>query len=154
MYGHLRWSYRSLSVQWKSCTLLLMLPILYGRYQWPRGLKCRSAAAYLLGLWVRIPPGAWRSVCCKSCVLSCTGLCVGLITRPEESYRVWCVWVWSSSTMRMLCPTWGCCAMLKKIVMGTLNSGCRYHFPVRRSEKEWCKCLYSEYIQPPKNLFH
>ena len=23
------------------------------------------------------------------------GLCVGLITRPEESYRVWCVWVWS-----------------------------------------------------------
>jgi len=28
-------------------------------------------------------------------VLSGRGLCVGLITRPEESYRVWCVWVWS-----------------------------------------------------------
>jgi hypothetical protein len=25
------------------------------------------------------------------CVLSGRGLCVGLITRPEESYRVWCV---------------------------------------------------------------
>jgi len=23
------------------------------------------------------------------------GLFVGLITRPEESYRLWCVWVWS-----------------------------------------------------------
>jgi hypothetical protein len=25
------------------------------------------------------------------CALSGRGLCVGLITRPEESYRVWCV---------------------------------------------------------------
>jgi hypothetical protein len=28
------------------------------------------------------------------CVV-CWCLCVGPITRPEESYRVWCVWVWS-----------------------------------------------------------
>jgi hypothetical protein len=33
-------------------------------------------------------------VSCECCVLSCRGLCVGLITRPEKSYRVWCVWVW------------------------------------------------------------
>ena len=26
-----------------------------------------------------------------SVVLSCRGLCDGPITRPEESYRVWCV---------------------------------------------------------------
>ena len=38
------------------------------RSQWPRGL--RSVAARLLGLWVRIPPGTWRSVCCEWCVLS------------------------------------------------------------------------------------
>ena len=31
------------------------------------------------------------SVCCECCVLSGRGLCVGLITRPEESYRLWCV---------------------------------------------------------------
>jgi hypothetical protein len=31
----------------------------------------------------------------ESVVLSGTGLCVGLITCPEEFYRVWCVWVWS-----------------------------------------------------------
>jgi hypothetical protein len=29
------------------------------------------------------------SVCCECCVLSDRGLCVGLITRPEESYRLW-----------------------------------------------------------------
>jgi len=34
---------------------------------------------------------------CKCCLLSAKGLCVGLITRPEESYRLRCVWVWSWS---------------------------------------------------------
>ena len=46
-------------------------------------------AARLLGLWVRIPPGAWMFVCCECCVLSGRGLCDGLITRLEESYRLW-----------------------------------------------------------------
>ena len=32
-----------------------------------------------------------RVVCC----LSGTGICNGPITRAEETYRVWCVWVWS-----------------------------------------------------------
>ena len=36
--------------------------------QWPCGLRRRSAAARLLGLWVRIPPGAWTFVCCECCV--------------------------------------------------------------------------------------
>jgi hypothetical protein len=36
----------------------------------------------------KIPPGAWISVSCKCFVLSGRGLCVGLITRPEESCRV------------------------------------------------------------------
>ena len=61
------------------------------RSQWPRGLRRRSAAARLLRLWVRIPPGAWMFVCCDCCVLSGRGLCDELITRPEESYRLWCV---------------------------------------------------------------
>ena len=30
-------------------------------------------------------------VCCECCVLSGRGLCDGLITRTEESYRLWCV---------------------------------------------------------------
>jgi len=59
-----------------------------GLSRWPRGLRRESAAAGLLRLRVRIPPGARMFVCC---VLSGRGLCDGLITRPEESYRLWCV---------------------------------------------------------------
>jgi len=40
------------------------------RSQWPRGLRRRSAASRLLGLWVRVPPLAWMSVCFECCVLS------------------------------------------------------------------------------------
>jgi len=43
----------------------------------------QPAAARLLGLRVRI-----MSVSYECCVLSGKGLCVGLITRPEESYRL------------------------------------------------------------------
>ena len=64
-----------------------------GRSQWPLGLRRGSVAARLLELWVRIPPGAWMSVSCDSCVLSGRGLCDELITRTEESYQVWCVCV-------------------------------------------------------------
>ena len=35
--------------------------------------------------------GAWMSVCCECCVSSGRSLCDELITRPEESYRLWCV---------------------------------------------------------------
>ena len=43
--------------------------------QWLCGLRHRSAAARLLRLWVRIPPGAWISVRCECCVMSGRGLC-------------------------------------------------------------------------------
>ena len=36
----------------------------------------------------KIPPGSWIFVCS---VLSDRGLCDELITRPEDSYRQWCV---------------------------------------------------------------
>jgi hypothetical protein len=52
----------------------------------PVTVAVRSAAARLLGLWVRISPGAWMFVCCECCVLSGRGLCDELITRPEEYY--------------------------------------------------------------------
>jgi hypothetical protein len=66
-----------------------------------RGLRRGSAAARFLGLRVRIPPGKWKSLSCECCALSGRGLCLGLITRPEESYRAWCVlWAWSRSPVR------------------------------------------------------
>ena len=37
-------------------------------------------------------------VCCECCVLSGRGLCDGLITRPEESYRLWRVVVCEQET--------------------------------------------------------
>ena len=71
------------------------------RSQWPRGLRRRSTAARLLRSWVRIPPGAWMSVCCECFVLSGRGLCDELNTRPEASYRLWCVSVcYRTSLMR------------------------------------------------------
>ena len=54
-----------------------------------------TVASRLLGLRVRTPQETWMSLTCVWCVLSGRGLCVGPITHPEESYRVWCVWVWS-----------------------------------------------------------
>ena len=53
------------------------------------------------------------SVCCKRCVLSGRGLCDGLITRPEEFYRVWCVSECDRevSIMGRSWPTKGCRAM-------------------------------------------
>jgi hypothetical protein len=78
--------------------------------------KHRSAAAGLLGMWVRIPSKVWMSVCCECCVLSGRGLCDELITRPEESYPLWCVVVCDLETSRMRrpWPTGGCCAKNKQ----------------------------------------
>jgi hypothetical protein len=51
------------------------------------------------------------SLSCECCVLSGRGLCDISITRPEESYRLWCVCDREASTMRRPWPTMGCCAM-------------------------------------------
>ena len=72
------------------CSYFFILSCLPCRSQWPRGLRRKSAAARLLKLWFRIPPGAWKFVCFECCVLSGRGLCDELITRPEASYRLWC----------------------------------------------------------------
>jgi hypothetical protein len=44
------------------------------------------------------PTGAWMFICCLRCVLSGRGLCDELITRLEESYRLWCVVVCDQGT--------------------------------------------------------
>jgi hypothetical protein len=59
-------------------------------------VAARSKALDCGGLRVRIPPRG-MDVCLFWAFCVVKGLCVGLITRPEESYRVWCVceWLWS-----------------------------------------------------------
>jgi hypothetical protein len=49
----------------------------------------------------------------ECCVLSGRSVCVGLITRPEGVYRVWCVSECDreASIMRRPWPTGGCCVM-------------------------------------------
>jgi hypothetical protein len=90
------------------CVCVAVIPAVYSRSQWTRRLRRGSAAAHLLGLRVRFPPGAWlcvvrqrslrrahhssrgvlwMSVSCQCCVLSGTGLCNRPIPRLEEFYR-------------------------------------------------------------------
>ena len=89
--------------------------------QWSRGLRRGSTAARLLGLWVRILLGSSISVCVECCVLSGRCLCNGLITRPEMSYRLWCVVVCDAETSRMRrpWPALGCRATGKRKIRGT-----------------------------------
>jgi hypothetical protein len=66
-----------------------------GRSQCPCGLRRRSSAARRLGLLFRISPGEQLSVCSEWYELSGRRNCDELITRPEESYRVRCIVMWS-----------------------------------------------------------
>jgi len=45
-------------------------------------------------------------VSCECCELSGRGLCDELFSRPEESYRLWCVWVWSWSLLEEAVTQW------------------------------------------------
>ena len=79
------------------------------RCRWPRGLRRGSAAARLLRLWVRVPPGAWIYVSCECSVLSGRCRWDELITRAEDPYWLWCVVVCDLETswMRRPWPTGG-----------------------------------------------
>ena len=111
------------------------------RPQWPRGLRRRSAAARLLRSWVRIPPGAWIFVCCDCCVLSGRGLCDELITRPEESYRLWCVVVCDLETSRMRrpWPAWGRSETENKQFRQITHT---FPYSFTRTGDAYCKELY------------
>jgi hypothetical protein len=54
-----------------------------------RAWVCGCSLAAIVGS----NPAGGMDVSCKCCMLSGRGLCVGLITLPEESYRVRCVCV-------------------------------------------------------------
>jgi len=74
--------------------------------RWKSGLRCCFAAARLLELWVRIPPGAWMSVPCKCRVLPGRGLRKELIPCIRESCVCVCV---SLSVFRNLVSSCGNC---------------------------------------------
>jgi len=107
---------------------------LLSQSQWRCGLRCRSAAAPLLRSWVRIPPGAWMFVCCECCVLSGRGLRDELITRPEESYRLWCVVVCDLETSRMRRPWPALGRSVTKKIHLLKSSTCFEHCPAHLQE--------------------
>jgi hypothetical protein len=72
---HWRWG---LNINYCPVRGFVFVVTLSGRSQW-------SAAVRFLGLRVRILPRAWMRVSYECCVLSGRVLCVGLMTRPEES---------------------------------------------------------------------
>ena len=74
------------------------------RSQCLRGLRRGCAAARLLILRVRIPPLTRMFVSCECCVLAGRGPCDEMITRPEESHRLWCVDVCDLETSWMKRP--------------------------------------------------
>jgi hypothetical protein len=81
---------------------------LSGRSQWPRGLRRRSAAARLLGFWVRIPPGAWMSVVnVVSCQVEVSTSGWSLVQRSPTECGV-SEYDRESSIMRRPWPTGGC----------------------------------------------
>jgi len=75
-----------------------------------RAVYCRSPAE-IVGSNPTGGMDVCLSVCCECCVLSGRGLCDDLITRPDESYRLWCVVVCDlekqTSWMRRPRPTMG-----------------------------------------------
>jgi hypothetical protein len=73
--------------------------------------KACVCCLYLALIEVSNSAGAWMSVSCDCCVLSDGRLCIGLITLPETSYRMWCVsvivnpWKWGGPDHTRGCPT-------------------------------------------------
>ena len=64
-------------------------------------------------------------VCCECCVLSGVGLCEELITRPEESCRLWCVVLRDLETSRMRRPR----RALGRSAVGKKNHICNILIP-------------------------
>jgi hypothetical protein len=79
----LQFIFRDSVVYYTSYIRMVPIPVAVRSKAWVYG---RSLAGI-----VGSNPTGGMDVCCECCVLSGSGLCDGLATRPEESYRVWCV---------------------------------------------------------------
>jgi hypothetical protein len=95
----------------KICGIYTWNFLRYGKF------KPIPGAARLLGLWVRIPLGAWLSASCECCVSSGTGLYDGPVNIQRSAYyRVWCVSETDreASIMWRLWPTRGGCSAMEE----------------------------------------
>jgi len=76
-------------------------------------------------------------VCCKCCVLSGRVLCDGLITRPGESYRLWCIVCdqETSKTRRL--------KACYRAVENTTTMGCN----IKKTNKQTLYMYYRQHVQ-------
>jgi len=112
-----------------------------------------SAAAGILRFWVRIHTGTWMYVCCECCVLSGRGLCVGLITRPEESYWLWCVVVCDLETSWMRRP-WPTGGLSRQKLQHSHDASRQRHMCVIPEAVIQFRCSWwcrSKHLQHPRN---
>jgi hypothetical protein len=88
--------------------MLLPVPVAPRSKAW----VCGRSPAEIIGS----NPTGDINVCRECCVWSGRGLCDELITRPEESYRLWCVVVCDleTSVMRRSQRHWVSCAKYKQ----------------------------------------
>ena len=89
--GNVFFNYTDLSFQ--CAVTLIPVPVSTWSKGWVCG--CPLAAGILSS-----NPAVGMDVCCECCVLSGRSLCDELITRPEESYRLWCVVVCDLGTLK------------------------------------------------------
>jgi len=87
------------------------------RRPWPTGGCCAKLKKKIYSL------ALFRSLWCFRIISRFIYLfCVRIITRPEESYRVWCVWVWSwSLENEEALAHWGLLRHGKKNLSGDLQ---------------------------------
>jgi hypothetical protein len=109
----------------------------------PRDLRLGLRPLACWDLWFRVPPRAWMSLCCECCVLSGRGLCDELITRPDESYRLWCAIVCDLETswMRRPWPTggWGGCCAKNKTKFGVTEEFNENARTVKTPSEAWVR---------------
>jgi hypothetical protein len=120
---------------------------------WQCSLRPGFVPTCLLGLQVQTQMEALTSVSCGCCVLSGRGLCVRLITRLEESYRVWCLNECDreASIIRRPWPTKGCWVMeIRNGSCGTPCSTLTLYATIKQwnhdSKDTWSACLLYIYL--------
>jgi hypothetical protein len=109
---------------------------------------------------------AWMFVSCDCCVLSGKGLCDELITRPDKSYRLWCVVVCDleNSWRRRLYPALSRSAKKKKLFQYKLLYKCRRqcqytdrwaYLVVRLRNGRWMRLLIRACwsVKPPEFIY-
>jgi hypothetical protein len=107
--------------------------VLFCRFQRPRGLRSWSAAARLLRLRVRIPPGAWVSVSFLSLVCFQVEVSVSgrsLVQRGPTGCGV-SECDRKTTVFRRAWPTVGCRAMEKKGYYSGISWGKKHKMPVK-----------------------